>query len=346
MQKHRFLPTTLIAMATVVGCSSMQVNPRLNEARNNYTTAQNNPQVTTHASAELKLAGDALDKANAAAKTKEDDAVVTHLAYVAKQRVAIAEETAKQKEAELVVTNASNERNEIRLDARTEEANKAKEKAEAALRQAETSQQSAESMTREAQTSQQRAEASQREAEAARQSSEESKRQVDISQQQSATSQQQARDAEMRASQLETQMKEMQELNAKKTDRGMVITLGDVLFDTSKAELKRGSKRSLEKLAGFLKKYPDRQVQIEGYTDATGGADYNQELSERRANAVRASLLEMGVTPERITTHGYGKDSPIASNDTPAGRQMNRRVEIVFSETNDNVSSSRTTQTN
>lgn len=330
MQKHRFLPATLLAMATLTGCSSMQENPRLNEARNHYATVQNNPQVTTHAAAELKLAEDALEKANAAAKTKRDDAVISHLAYVAKQRIAVAEETAKQKEAESIVANASAERNEIRLEARTEEAQKAQQKAEEAQRQAEALKQSAESMNREALTSQQKAEAAQR--------------QIDITQQQAEMAQQQAREAEMRAAQLEEQMKEMQELNAKKTDRGMVITLGDVLFDTNKAELKRGSKRSLEKLAAFLKKYPDRQVQIEGYTDATGSTEYNLELSERRANAVRSALTQMGVAPERITTQGYGKDSPVASNDTPAGRQMNRRVEIVLSESeeNDNVSSTAT----
>ena len=330
MQKHRFLPATLLAMATLTGCSSMQENPRLNEARNQYATAQNNPQVTTHAAAELKLAGDALEKANAAAKTKRDDAVISHLAYVAKQRVAVAEETAKQKEAESIVANASAERSEIRLEARTEEAQKAQQKAEEAQRQAEALKQSTESMNREALTSQQKAEAAQR--------------QIDISQQQAEMAQQQAREAEMRATQLEAQMKQMQELNAKKTDRGMVITLGDVLFDTNKAELKRGSKRSLEKLSAFLKKYPDRQVQIEGYTDATGSTEYNLELSERRANAVRSALTQMGVAPERITTQGYGKDSPVASNDTPAGRQMNRRVEIVLSESeeNDNVSSTAT----
>ena len=139
----------------------------------------------------------------------------------------------------------------------------------------------------------------------------------------------------MRAGQLEAQLKE---LNAKKTERGLVITLGDVLFDTNKAQLKSSAARSLQKLAGFLKQYPERKAQVEGYTDSTGSADYNQGLSDRRAHAVRASLVDMGVSSGRITTHGYGKESPVASNDTAAGRQMNRRVEIILSEDNGNVS--------
>jgi len=300
MQNYRFLPTALLAIATLAGCASVPENSLLNEARNDYSAAQNNPQVINLAPAKLKQAGDALDKANDASNKKEDAATVTHLAYLAKQRVAIAQETAKQKEAETAVANAGPERSQIRLDARTDEANKAQQNAEASQRQAEASQQ-----------------------------------QAAMSQRQSDMSQQQARDAEMRTSQLEAQLKE---LNAKKTDRGLVITLGDVLFDTNKAQLKSGGTRSLQKLAGFLKQYPQRKARIEGYTDSTGGADYNQELSDRRANAVRTSLVDMGISNDRITTRGYGKESPVASNDTAAGRQMNRRVEIILSDDIGNVS--------
>lgn len=302
MQNYRFLPIALLAMATLASCGTVpENNSSLNEARDDYSAAQNNPQVISLAPSELKQAGDALDKANNASNKDEDAAVVTHLAYLAKQRVAIAQETAKQKEAETAVTNAGAERSEIRLDARTDEANKAQQNADASQRQADASQQ-----------------------------------QAAMSQHESDMSQQQARDAEMHTSQLEAQLKE---LNAKKTERGLVITLGDVLFDTNKAQLKLGGTHSLQKLADFLKQYPQRQARVEGYTDSTGGADYNQALSDRRANAVRTSLVDMGVSSDRITTHGYGKGSPVASNDTAAGRQLNRRVEIILSDDNGNVSS-------
>lgn len=293
MQHYRFLPTALFAIATLAGCASVPENSLLNEARNDYRAAQNNPRVVNLAPTELKQAGDALAKADDASIKKEDVAVVTHLAYLAKQQVAIAQETARQKEAETVVTSAGAERSKIRLEARTAEASKAQQSAEASQRQAEASQQEA------------------------------------------AVSQQRAREAEMRTSQLETQLKE---LNAKKTERGLVITLGDVLFDTNKAQLKSGGSRSLQKLADFLKQYPQRKARIEGYTDSTGGADYNQALSERRANAVRTSLVDMGISNDRISTHGYGEDSPVATNDTAAGRQLNRRVEIILSDDNGNFS--------
>lgn len=302
MQNLRFLPIVLIAVAALAGCTTVpENNSRLNEARDDNSAAQNNPQVVSLASAELKQANDALDKANDAWIRGEDSTAVDHLAYLAKQRAAIAQETAKQKEAELAVANAGPERSQIRLDARTREADAAHRKAEASQRQSEASQ-----------------------------------RQAAMSQRQSDMSQQQAQDAQMRTRQLEAQLKD---LNAKKTDRGLVITLGDVLFDTDQAQIKSGGTGSLQKLADFLKQHPQRTALVEGYTDSTGSADYNQGLSDRRANAVRTSLVDMGIGNDRITTHGYGMESPVASNDTPAGRQMNRRVEIILSDDIDNVSS-------
>ena len=315
MRYKQYYSAALLSIAILAGCASVPENSLLNEARNDYSAAQNNPQVINLAPTELKQAGDALAKANNASDKKEDASVVTHLTYLAKQRVAIAQETAKKKAAEIAVTNAAAERSKIRLEARTVEADKARQNAAASKREAEVSQQEAAT--------------SQRQAEAAQQSAAASQRQAEASQQEAATSQQQARDAEMRTSQLETQLKE---LNAKKTERGLVITLGDVLFDTNKAQLKSGGTRGLQKLAGFLKQYPQRKAQVQGYTDSTGSADYNLELSDRRANAVRSSLVGMGIGNDRITTHGYGQESPVASNDTVDGRQLNRRVEIVLSD--------------
>ena len=149
-------------------------------------------------------------------------------------------------------------------------------------------------------------------------------------------SQRQAQDAERRARQLESQLNE---LNAKQTDRGLVITLGDVLFDTNRAQLKSGGVREVQKLADALKQNPQRTVFIEGFTDSTGNESYNQELSERRASAVRDTLLGMGVPSNRMTTRGYGKSFPVASNESEAGRQLNRRVEIVISDETGNIRS-------
>jgi len=136
---------------------------------------------------------------------------------------------------------------------------------------------------------------------------------------------------------IDQQEMQLKELNARKTDRGLVITLGDVLFSTNKAQLESGGMRNVRKLADFLKQYPQRRVLVEGYTDSTGSNSFNQELSDRRANAVRTALIDMGISSDRVTTRGYGEDFPVASNDTAASRQMNRRVEIILSDNNGNI---------
>ncbi|HEX5338368.1 MAG TPA: OmpA family protein [Gallionella sp.] len=133
------------------------------------------------------------------------------------------------------------------------------------------------------------------------------------------------------------QERQLKELNAVKTKRGLVITLGDVLFSTNKSELKSGSERNMQKLAEFLKEYPKHTVLIEGHTDSTGGNSLNQALSERRALAVKTSLVGMGVGSDRVNSRGYGEMYPVASNKTEAGRQMNRRVEIILSDDKGNI---------
>ena len=123
---------------------------------------------------------------------------------------------------------------------------------------------------------------------------------------------------------------EVDALKAKPTDRGLVLTLGDVLFETGKAELNSGASRKLDQLAQFLTEHPERRVQIDGYTDSVGTDSYNLDLSQRRANAVRSALQVRGIDATRITTQGYGKEFPVASNADSGGRQLNRRVEIVI----------------
>jgi outer membrane protein OmpA-like peptidoglycan-associated protein len=120
-------------------------------------------------------------------------------------------------------------------------------------------------------------------------------------------------------------------LQAKPTDRGLVVTLGDVLFDTGKAGLKAGATSNLNKLVAFLNQYPDRTVVIEGYTDSVGSEDYNQGLSERRADSVKAYLAAQGISAIRLSALGKGESDPVAGNDSAAGRQQNRRVEVIIS---------------
>lgn len=136
----------------------------------------------------------------------------------------------------------------------------------------------------------------------------------------------------------DAQIKKLQnELNAKQTDRGTLVTFGDVLFDFNKAQLKPSALPNITKLAQFLSENPERKVIVEGYTDSVGSQSYNLSLSDRRAGAVSTALVRAGVDPSRIVSQGYGKEYPIADNSSNSGRAQNRRVEVTISNDNQPV---------
>jgi outer membrane protein OmpA-like peptidoglycan-associated protein len=338
MKKNRSLPLSLIAVAMLAGCTTMPPkSTALEDARSVYSSARTNPQVVTLAPIELQKAGETLSKADAAL-SKGDDAAVNQLAYLTRQQVAIAQETAKRKAAEAAVISATAQRDQVRLAARTAEADAAKRQVamsqaevDEARRQAEIAQQAAEQQAAalaaaNAQAQRDEALIAARQAEA-----DEAKRQAELARQ---TAEQQAAAYQARIAEQEQQLKE---LDAKKTERGMVITLGDVLFAVNKAQLSAGGVRNVQKLANFLNQYPQRKVLIEGHTDSTGSRSINQPLSERRADAVRTALVGMGISGDRIETRGYAEQYPVASNNTAAGRQLNRRVEIILSDDSGNI---------
>jgi len=306
MKKFKFIPATLIAVAILSACNSTTHNAALSDAHFSYDSARVNPNVASLAAPELKEAGDSLAKADQALNNGESPVEINHLAYLATQQVLVAQETAKRKSAEAVVANAKADRTQIRLEARTAEADAAKQ--QVAVVQANAKKQAAEMQA----TTDQQAE------------------------ELAAASANAASDQAL----ISRQAKELKELNAKKTERGLVITLGDVLFSSSKAQLKAGGMHNVQKLADFLRENPKHKVLIEGYTDNTGSEQLNQRLSERRANNVQSALVGvMGIDSNRVSTRGYGKEFPVANNDTATGRQLNRRVEIIISDENGKISS-------
>jgi outer membrane protein OmpA-like peptidoglycan-associated protein len=288
----RFLKPAVFASAILLAaCSTVPTTtPTLDQARADFVAANNDPQVSSYAPLQFKEASDALDRANAAAARKESLNDIDRLAYVAKQKIATAQEIARAKAAEANIADAQRQRTEVRLEARTAEAERAKREAAEAQAAAATAQQ------------------------------------------QAAVAQDQTRMMAERAAKLEALLVE---LHATKTERGMVVTIGDVLFATNEANLTPNGMSTLRKLADVMAQNPERTVLVEGFTDSTGSSSYNQNLSQRRANAVAMALASMGVARERIAMKAYGEAFPVAANDTASNRQLNRRVEIVLS--NDNA---------
>lgn len=139
-----------------------------------------------------------------------------------------------------------------------------------------------------------------------------------------------ARDAEREKAELAQMMKEMSELQGQLTDRGIVLTIGDVLFATAKSDLNASAQSSMDKIAAFLQKKQNRNLLVEGHTDSIGNDVYNQGLSEKRAASVKNALVKRGIAGERIVTIGYGEKYPLASNNAAAGKHQNRRVEAII----------------
>jgi outer membrane protein OmpA-like peptidoglycan-associated protein len=285
---------TLIALtATLAACSTVpERNSDLDRARGRFNMAQRDAQVVTLAPEELNIARTTMDQAQNAWDQKQPKATVDHLSYMTAQRVIIAQETASSRAAQAITANASAERDKLLLAQRTAEADLAHQKLAAAERS---------NVQKTNQLAQADAAAKQDQA------------RIDYS--------------DARAHALELELKD---LNAKKTERGFVITLGDVLFDSGQDRLLPEGAGYMVRLADAFKRNTALTAAIEGYTDSVGSSESNMELSARRARTVMAALMGQGVLSSQLSVRAMGENNPAASNDTSAGRQMNRRVEIVF----------------
>lgn len=139
------------------------------------------------------------------------------------------------------------------------------------------------------------------------------------------------RDADAARTEIASLEAELSSLNARRTERGLVVTLGDVLFDTGRSQVRPEGDANLRRIADVLREHPGYHAVIEGHTDNVGSASSNYLLSERRADSVMRSLMSFGAPAGQMVSRGRGQEFPSASNETAAGRQMNRRVEVVFS---------------
>ena len=217
------------------------------------------------------------------------------------------------------------------------EADAARQAAEKARAEAEQAKAEAERMKQEALAAAQEAARQKEEAEKAKQAA------IDQQQALAADAAQARLDAQKSESLRQQAEREKQDLRARllqqlnsilatrDSARGLVANMSDVLFRSGSFELAPGARERLAKVSGIILAYPSLHVSIEGHTDSVGGDDYNQTLSERRAQAVRDYFVQQGISSNAVEAHGFGKTSPIASNDTPDGRQQNRRVELVLS---------------
>lgn len=282
----------LALLAAACGGLPERIEP-LEAARAAVRDAEQDRLASEVAATELAAARTALEEADALFEDDADIELIEHQAYLAQRYADIADQRIEQAHARERIEQGEAERNRVLLEARTREA-------ETAQREAQVAQQRAQTAEQQAQVAQQQAQAT-------------------------------AEQAATVAQENQALMESLNDLQARQTERGIVLTLSDVLFDTGQAELKPGAMSAIDRLAAFMREYPDRNVRIEGHTDSRGSEELNRDLSQRRAAAVETALLARGVGPERVESVGMGEAYPVASNDTAAGMQQNRRVEIVIS---------------
>ncbi len=328
----------------IAGCGltrkEMMAKDQMERARKAYAEARANPNVEAYAPIELQEAGKALQTAEQAEKAKETDDVL-QLGYLAERKTQFAVATADAEVAEREIDKLNVENAEMIARKRTLEAEramremgKARSEAERARMEAGMAMSEAEKARMAAAADAERAAIAKRQAEEARMAAASEAEKAAIAKRQAEqailAAEEEAAKAARAKAEAEEIMKELSELKAQQTERGIVLTIGDVLFATGKADLSPDANRSVNKLAEFLKKYQKRDVLIEGHTDSVGADDYNLTLSRKRADSVKYKLMGDGVEEGRITTVGYGERFPLASNDTKAGKAQNRRVEVII----------------
>jgi outer membrane protein OmpA-like peptidoglycan-associated protein len=300
---------TLIAAAVaavlLTACASTPVEPDGAAAlRARLTQLQSDPQLGSRAPLAMEQANIAV---TAAEKPETDKVRVAHLEFMADRKISIARAEAESQLAVDQRKGLTEQREAMRLQARTEEADAANQRA--SMAQANTDAANSRADAAQANASDQA-----QQADAARLAAADAARLA-------------AADAARQADELQRQIDGLQ---ARVTDRGLVLTLGDVLFASGAASLNPNGDQHLAKLAAFLSKYMDRTALIVGYTDSVGGQDYNLGLSQRRADSVKFYLVQQGIDSSRLSASGQGMGSPVADNSSATGRQQNRRVEVVI----------------
>ena len=301
--KRLYLSIPFLLLLAACGSSQDETmaKDRLEQARAVYNQANTDPRVTGTAQVPLMEAGKDLR----AAENSSDYTEMEHRAYLAQKKSQTALALAEGMAADREVERLQKESNAAVLNAKEQEVA---------------------AKGRELKTAQSEAERAKSEAESAKAAAEGAKTEAERARSEALLAKTESEKAKAQNAQL---VQELSELKGRQTERGIVVTIGDLLFETGKANLSPQANASIDKLAQFLMNHPTRNLSIEGHTDSVGGDDYNLGLSQRRAEAVKNALVAKGVGSERIVTKGFGKKFPIASNATAQGRQLNRRVEVV-----------------
>lgn len=308
------------------------------EARNAVRIARD-AKADQYASSTFQRAQASLDQAEDYYRRKQGKGPIETVAREAVQSAEESRVIALREEEQARVQQRQRESDQQTAQAQALAAQQAQQAQQAQAERDAAAKRAADEAAQRAQAEQQQQLAAQQAAQAQQQAQQEAQArqqaelQAQQAQQQAQQAQQQVQSAEQEKEQTRARLMNQlnQVLETRDSARGLIVNMPDVLFDTGKSELKSTARERLAKVAGILLAYPDIRVEVDGYTDSTGTVDFNQQLSQQRADSVRTYLTSQGVSSNAITTQGFGENNPIASNDTASGRQQNRRVELVVS---------------
>jgi outer membrane protein OmpA-like peptidoglycan-associated protein len=296
----------------------------LQQVRAQLNDLKDNQELQGYAPLALAEAERSLRQAEAATG---DDTQRIHLIYMADRRIQVARATAQTAQLDAEYQKLGDERNEMLVKASKAEAERARAEAEQARMISQATAEDAQRAREEALQAQQREAESAREAEQAQEEAQQAKALAASS----VTEAQLARrEADLAMEQADTLRRQLENLQLRQTESGVVVTLGDVLFESGQTQLLEEAMASLVEVVDLLQSEPDKNIRIEGHTDSTGEADTNLKISEARANSVFEALVSLGVDRNRFTVAGMGEDFPIASNETEEGRRQNRRVDVIL----------------
>jgi outer membrane protein OmpA-like peptidoglycan-associated protein len=308
----------------------------LNQAEDYYRRKQPSKAVSTVA----REAGQTAEEARVSALQAEQQAIVERerreneeRAERARGEAQQAQQQAQQAQEQAQQSQQQAQQAQQQAQAEADRRRQIEEQQQAQAQTAQQAQQQAQQAQEQAQQAQEQAQQEAQQRSAAEQQQQQAAQQADEARQQAANAQQHAQQLEAQQGQMRQQLMNQlnQVLQTRDSARGLIVSMPDVLFDTGSANLKSTARERLAKVAGILIAYPDIRVEVDGYTDSTGGVTFNQQLSEQRAASVESYLVQQGVASSSIAVHGFGEGNPIASNETEMGRQQNRRVELVVS---------------
>lgn len=315
----------LLFIAFLAACTAApKKDLALERVRNELENLKSNSELAGYAPLALAEAERALRTAE---QSQGDDLYRSYLVYMADRRIQIARTMAAREQYEQTLDELEDQRSAMLIKSSQLEAENARQEAERARLLVATTVEDAERAREEKEAALKKEAESARAAQLSAEEADQARRLADSSASEAEFAR---READLASQQISSLTRQLENLQLRETESGVVVTLGDVLFASGQVQLVEGGRSSLEEVVDLLQTEPEKKIRVEGHTDSSGDADANLALSEQRANAVREALISLGVAAERVTATGMGEDFPIASNEDEEGRAQNRRVDVIL----------------